>query len=57
MKHRQQYLQMLENAKKKAAKEVSIKEKLTEEKYDREETLRQSVKKWTEEILPSWNDM
>lgn len=48
---------MLENAKKKAAKEVSIKEKLTEEKYDREEILRQSGRKWTEEILPKWHVM
>ncbi|EDV22752.1 uncharacterized protein TRIADDRAFT_28350 [Trichoplax adhaerens] len=57
LKHRQQYLQMLENAKRKAAKEVAIKEKLTEEKYDREEILRQSGKKWIEEIIPNWQNM
>lgn len=57
LRHRQEYQEMVEAARKKELKEAKQKKKLLQMQLKAEEQLAQATKVWTQDILPKWDQM
>uniref|UniRef100_A0A8C4RNX2 TBC1 domain family member 12 n=1 Tax=Erpetoichthys calabaricus TaxID=27687 RepID=A0A8C4RNX2_ERPCA len=57
LRHRQEYDEMVAEAKKREVKEAQKKKKIMKERYKQEETIANAMVIWNSEILPNWEVM